>query len=324
MYELGVSSVTDTRVDAVLGGGHVGTYSVRVVKSGAGESIPSSPSANVFKYVIKVNSVSPSSGAVLGGTLLIITGENFCAASIFDNNVFVSNGRENVMCNIVSATSTQITCLTGPADPEFKLETDLSVVVQGKLMEEAECTVPGTCIFKYSEVGMPSFTEPSQSAVSEFEAGKLYYIRGSGLDQGKLNVLLQQSTDSNNNKEVAAVVHNATTASFVFPALPAGVYNGLVHVLGKGYAGIFSAKVTFKVFSVQIVQNENSALLTVSKAGSEIAILGNGFDNSNGDLLVYLTSASNKCLISSFTPDKIFCRTPKFVSQGDYSIIVSQ
>lgn len=43
---------------------------------------------------------------MLGGTLLTITGDNFCEASPQDNNVFISNGRENVMCNTQSATKT--------------------------------------------------------------------------------------------------------------------------------------------------------------------------------------------------------------------------
>jgi len=54
VYELGVVSVTDTTVNAVLGGGHVGDYFVRVALDNVGSSIPQSQSANAFKYIISV------------------------------------------------------------------------------------------------------------------------------------------------------------------------------------------------------------------------------------------------------------------------------
>jgi len=94
-----------------------------------------------------VSSVSPVEGSAFGGTLLTITGENFCEASMLDNNVFISNGKENVMCNIKSATKTQLTCLTDPAHPDFTLGASLQVVVQGKLIEDSTCV--GVCAFSY-------------------------------------------------------------------------------------------------------------------------------------------------------------------------------
>lgn len=140
VYELGVVSVTDTTVNAVLGGGHVGQYFVRVALDGVGSSIPEPANSNSFSYVIKVISVSPVVGSTMGGTELTITGENFCEANALDNNVFVTNGRENVMCNILTANKNTITCVTGPMDSAFTDGVELDVVVQGKLIEDGTCT----------------------------------------------------------------------------------------------------------------------------------------------------------------------------------------
>lgn len=60
MYELGVLSVTDTTVTAVLGGGHVGQYYVRVALDNVGWTIPASATANAFEYIIKLISISPT------------------------------------------------------------------------------------------------------------------------------------------------------------------------------------------------------------------------------------------------------------------------
>lgn len=89
-YELGVVSCTDTTINAILGGGHVGSLNVRVVLQDKGFSIPDSASAALFKYEIKVTSVTPNTGSLLGGTELTIIGENFSGVNKNDNNVFVS------------------------------------------------------------------------------------------------------------------------------------------------------------------------------------------------------------------------------------------
>lgn len=316
VYELGVVSVTDTTVNAVLGGGHVGQYFVRVAVDGLGSSIPEPSNSNAFSYIIKVISVSPVVGSTMGGTELTITGENFCAASILDNNVFISNGRENVMCNILTANKNTITCMTGPMDPAFKDGGELDVVVQGKLIEEGTCT--GTCKFTYKSVDMPAYTEIFQMPSNkEFRTGSTYYVKGSLLDSGSgINILISGQT-------ISGTVLNATTASFVFPSLPAGTYTSAVQVIGKGFIGVFDAIVYLTVSQVLIAPT-SSTTLSASKAGVEIIVKGFGFDNSNNDLTVYLTSTSNKCLITSFTNTQINCRTPRFATATTYNVFVNQ
>ena len=73
-----------------------------------GSSIPEPSTAADFSYIIKVLKVEPATGSKLGGTILTITGENFCEANKKDNNIFIEHDRDNVMCTVISATATQI------------------------------------------------------------------------------------------------------------------------------------------------------------------------------------------------------------------------
>jgi hypothetical protein len=80
-----VNSVSDTSIVCTLGGGKVGDYTIRVRKAVFGDSI----GADVpFSYFVKVNSVSPATGSVQGGTTLTISGNNF-SPSITDNLVYL-------------------------------------------------------------------------------------------------------------------------------------------------------------------------------------------------------------------------------------------
>lgn len=130
----------------MLGGGHVGKYAVRLFRINKGTSIPEPSNANSFSYYIKVINVTPKIGSRLGGTELTITGENFCDGNIKDNNIFLEFDRDNnVMCTVISATKTEIKCLTPPENPKFTSEALLTVTVQGKLVETAECANASDC-----------------------------------------------------------------------------------------------------------------------------------------------------------------------------------
>ena len=101
----------------------MGDFKLRLLIEEKGNSVASPKEAVNFSYIIRVLSVSPSSGSPLGGTELTITGENFSAANKVDNNVFIEiDFRTNVMCTVISATQTQIKCITPPAHPDFKLD----------------------------------------------------------------------------------------------------------------------------------------------------------------------------------------------------------
>jgi len=86
VYNLIIQSVSDNQILATLSGGHVGNFTVKVVRDSVGYS---SGTFN-FSYEIRINSISPTQGSEFGGTLLTIDGVNFSEVES-DNNVFLAN-----------------------------------------------------------------------------------------------------------------------------------------------------------------------------------------------------------------------------------------
>jgi hypothetical protein len=73
IYQLKIVNITDNIVTVGIPGGLPGQYIVVVNVEGLGYST-SEGGANQFTYVVSVNSISPNSGSINGGTLITITG----------------------------------------------------------------------------------------------------------------------------------------------------------------------------------------------------------------------------------------------------------
>lgn len=100
---------SNTSFTVTLGGGHVGSYTLRVFHTEKGYSTETVD----FKYIIEVHSISPSKGNLNGGSLIQINGKNF-SGIVNDNTVFLLKGNQNSQCTIVSATSTSIVVRVPP------------------------------------------------------------------------------------------------------------------------------------------------------------------------------------------------------------------
>ena len=74
-----------------------------------------------------LTSISPRYGSVEGGTLVTFSGQNF-ATSVSDYQVLI----DDIECVVQSATSTEITCLTGQRLGAFELDPQLSIYVNGE------------------------------------------------------------------------------------------------------------------------------------------------------------------------------------------------
>lgn len=59
VYELGILSLTSTSISAVLPGGHVGTYYIRIKHATYGNSYPANTGDNKIVYEIVITSVTP-------------------------------------------------------------------------------------------------------------------------------------------------------------------------------------------------------------------------------------------------------------------------
>jgi hypothetical protein len=302
VYELSVVSVTDTQIICVLGGGRTGEYRVRIVKDPIGSSQAQKQGDDVFKYQFTLSSISPVKGSRYGGTLLTISGQNFSPVNN-QNQVFIGPG--NILCDIVSATSNEITCRTRPA-----LETytgQLDVVVQQRLAEDGICT--GTCKFEYTAIGSaesPEVTEATISQSGEQYAGDTITLVGTNLN-ALTNVKPKVIFGPNNLAEVEAFCYSDTEISFLFPALPPGLSNFQLLLDGKGYAKLPQNLIYKTVFKVNSVSPT-----TGSQGGGLLTITGNGFNEST--TVAFADASKGACVILSRTSTQITCRTDKNVN----------
>jgi hypothetical protein len=176
-YELSVVSVKDNEILAVLGGGRTGKYKLTVTKRGVGKSLSKTEGADLFKYEILLDEVSPNSGSYLGGTVLTIKGKNF-SPSPNQNQVFI--GVDNVMCRVKESSPTQITCVTQRAT-EDSTDVVSNVFVAQRIQDEATCTNPDKCKFKYYKEGAPNIVIDPSKTVRQVLAGDDVVLEGENL-----------------------------------------------------------------------------------------------------------------------------------------------
>lgn len=76
-YQLNVLDFNSTSILVGLSGGLAADYKVKVNLPVLGDSVAFSEGDDIFSYKVTVNSVSPSTGSINGGSLITITGTNF-------------------------------------------------------------------------------------------------------------------------------------------------------------------------------------------------------------------------------------------------------
>eukprot|EP00742_Colponemidia_sp_Colp-10_P000666 GILJ01000725.1.p1 GENE.GILJ01000725.1~~GILJ01000725.1.p1 ORF type:complete len:5003 (-),score=847.36 GILJ01000725.1:252-15260(-) len=92
-----------------------GTYAVDVFVRGRGHAISSA----TLQYLLNIETVSPSTGSLMGGTLVTITGEGF------GSNASVSAvSIADFECSIQSINDTQIVCMTTVASPNVTVQSN--------------------------------------------------------------------------------------------------------------------------------------------------------------------------------------------------------
>ncbi len=90
IYQMKVLSANDTFIKAGIPGGLPGNFDVNVIKEGFGNAIANPTTANDFVYEVVIESVTPNTGSISGGTLITITGRNF-VPDVLDTMVTIGN-----------------------------------------------------------------------------------------------------------------------------------------------------------------------------------------------------------------------------------------
>lgn len=74
IYKLNVIEASDITLKVRIPGGVSGNFNVLVQKMGVGYAQPNPINANAFSYGIFIDSITPLSGSINGGTILTING----------------------------------------------------------------------------------------------------------------------------------------------------------------------------------------------------------------------------------------------------------
>jgi IPT/TIG domain len=245
-YELYVLEVTDTEITATLSGGQVGDFFVRVFIEGVGNNLNNS---NTFSYLIEITNISPTSGSEKGGQIITITGRHF-SANIADNQAYVEYSITDTFlgCRIISCTTEEIKCKVPPKTTG--IEGVATVAVEGRLLEQAVCSVSGGCLYTYDEALTGSLED--EGTTLQFKNGEVVELAGT-LIEGTIYLEVSGVTASAFSKtytdvEAEIEVLSSTSLSFKVPSdLPQGQYIFMFNQQVNGYIGGFFAQILFEV-----------------------------------------------------------------------------
>jgi hypothetical protein len=214
---------------------------VTITKAGFGDSVEATIDAGQFIYEIVVTNISPITGSANGGTILTITGRNFCP--LVENNQAYIGDAINWNCNILSANETTITCITPPQNSAYN-NSGQPVTVVGRAMIDSTCD------------GTPNSLT--------FIGGNSYTLTGTRFFNGGVPPKVQVG-------DTLATVTGSTTTSvtFTYPALRSGSYPLNVYVDGAGYA----VPTLISITNLNVTGLSNS---TGSIVGNIVYLQGNG------------------------------------------------
>ena len=96
------------------------------------------------------------------------------------------------MCEVFESTSTEIKCRTKTA-PETYYDKIHEVVVAQRILDEAVCSNPDLCKFKYEKANMPMITIAEKTLVMKVLGGEEVLLTGTNFGTGDgqvdLNIL---------------------------------------------------------------------------------------------------------------------------------------
>lgn len=258
VYDLSILSMSDTLLTVILPGGTSGNFTVHVVLQSVGEAQPSAPSTVAFQYLIQVTGISPNIGSIYGGTVLTITGLDF-SSILNQNQAYIGVDLiELTPCFLLSATTTELVCVTETA-PNDQFDQPVAVVVTQRVSELATCT--GDCSFTYSTAHSPNVSNQTSLAVNVGDT--LVLTADNFMANSPVQITLAYYDDQGNPQSYSL---NATsiddqTISFIMPNLPTqnglGIYNPTVYVPGIGNA--FTGQLQFTTQASFIALNPTTA-----------------------------------------------------------------
>lgn len=259
------------------------SVSVRVNNRGhAAVKIENSLNAS-FTLLPTVESVSPHTGSMMGGSILTISGNGFSP------NPDVKIG--GAQCQILSSSYTQIKCQTIASSTSQSLP-----VVVGVHGVESYCA--SSCMFTYSAAETPRVDSLTPSAiVGDDNTIRIY---GSGLPR-KMSDLDIKIGDTS----CSITSSSEYSASCRVGSVVAGTHDVKIHVAGQGFA-MFEAGASPVIKGLAILSSITPTEGSIM-GGTELSIKGSGFDPVPGRTTVKI--GANFCSIVRVTSSEVKCRT---------------
>lgn len=278
VYQLNILSSNDTYLKLGLSGGLAGTFTLQVNLPVAGDSVPATVGADQFSYIVSIQSISPTSGSLYGGTLITITGQNF-ATDTQQTLAFVGS-TVNWFCNIESITTTTILCRTPAISDDYTPGDPQPIVVTTRLIVESQCT--GNCTFTYLDASnSPSLNNLTTSSGVATLTGTSF-TSGSSCSISLTNTVTQAVT------VLPASSCSATSAVFTISAtIISGNYNVRVRS-EKGESNPMQLNVGWKSGSQNTWSGSTAGALVTFSAGS-----GYPVDLSNKQFSVTIKDGNN-------------------------------
>ncbi len=103
-----ITAISDTSISCLLGAGTKGTHVVSLLHAQTGLAVVE-PTTSSLTLGFKVTNIFPTAGGVMGGSLIVISGEGF-STNFSANDVRIGEAD----CEIVSATPSEISCIVPP------------------------------------------------------------------------------------------------------------------------------------------------------------------------------------------------------------------
>ena len=280
-----VTSQTETGVSANFGNVPVGNYQV-VVKvdgkgSALGQNLPNIVSSG------SLTSIDPATGSTMGGTEVTISGGVFHTGDNAVNTVTIGG----VDCEVRSATSSQIVCITGSNSGTEALAAAVAVTSNGE-------SFPAGLTFDYATASTPTV---DSNAPTSGSASDSVTLTGTmfGTDMAAISVSL-------GSMDTTVTSNTDTTIDLEVPNLPGGVtYDFMVKIDNLGYASIAAGV----EFTVNLAINSISPTEGSKGGGTLLTIDGSGFDTTDG--VVSVKVCDMVCPIEGTpTASQVQCLTP--------------
>lgn len=255
--------------------------------------------SSTFTLKPSIQSVSPTSGSLMGGQIVTVKGDGFISEG---KKTAVNIG--GALCNIISISHNEIQCQT----VAMSASPVLQVVVEVNGFKSI-CKSAAGCSFVYSATYTPKVDSVNPSVIDGSRS--IINIYGSVLPNNRwdLNVMIGGS--------VCGVISSSQySASCRGGAVVAGKYNLKVHVAGKGFAKFeagATAIIEYPATVSSIAPTEGSIM-----GGTEVTINGNGFDPKPGQTVVKI--GANNCAIIQVTYSKVICRTSAHAT-GSFQVL---